>query len=65
MLDKPAKCPKCNDLMEEGISSAFFWGPVPPPSASWLQFLMPRRVKPVVRGLRCKGCGYLELYTKP
>lgn len=66
MVDKPTKCPKCDDLMEEGGPShlGFGWATMPW-EGSWLKrFTAAARGAKRVRGLRCKGCGYLELYTK-
>ena len=64
MIDKPAKCPKCNDIMEEGAPSdmGFGWASLP-----WGESFLKRFTAKVtrVRGLRCRRCGYLELYTKP
>ena len=64
MVDKPAKCPKCDGTMEEGFPSGHLFGWVVAPwKGSWLKRVVfwPKSV----RGLRCKVCGYLELYTKP
>ena len=63
MVDKPAKCPKCDGIMEEVVMSAYVgWAKVPW-QASWLkQFTATARPKRL-RGLNCKECGYLELYT--
>lgn len=64
MADKPAKCPKCNDRMEEGSPQVFGWVAVPW-KASWFARVKVAIRPTDVRGLRCKGCGYLEFYTMP
>jgi hypothetical protein len=68
MVDKPAKCPKGGGIMEEGFpgGSPIGWTKQPWQAQSTVRGRLPATIKSTGgRGLSCKGCGYLELYTKP
>ena len=62
MADNPAKCPKCDGIMEEGCpgGSPIGWAKVPwQAQSTWRGQLAARTKLTEVRGLSCKDCGYL------
>jgi len=59
-----ASCPKCDGDMEEGeLQGMVNWVSIPA-NASFLSRLRWGFKLIRVKGLRCKACGFLELYAK-
>jgi hypothetical protein len=57
-------CPKCKGEMEHGeLHGMVQWAPVPV-NASFLTRLRRGLMLKSVDGMRCKRCGFLELYAR-
>ena len=71
MNNTPMNCPKCSGAMIQGFLPDNAYGAIvlgswhegPPKKSWWRGVTAPAKDSLPIRGFRCSGCGYLELYA--
>jgi hypothetical protein len=72
VTDAKPTCPKCAGEMQSGfvldrnryVESLGEWAVGEPRSNGWGGFKLPTGRRFPIRGVRCEGCGFVELYAR-